>query len=169
MRMRKYNYGELRWTAQFAICNLIDLRCAVFHSFVGFVISIRRPFRPKGCWATRLNFKLQYIFKVTLYTAPRLQAERSEALTIALLTIFSNFSSICLSKIKTPGSGNAIPLLGVKLKRLVWLLFKIDWCSATSMESSPRSFKWRGWTEQSILKNNQKTYYPRLVSLPKQV
>jgi len=41
----------------------------------------------------------------------------------------------------TPVPGNAIPVLGVKLTRgkcIFWLFFKVDLCSATSMESSLR-------------------------------
>ena len=45
------------------------------------------------------------------------------------------------NKNKTPVSGSSIPVLGVKLKRRWWvfgLFYKIDLCSATSMESSRR-------------------------------
>jgi len=53
-----------------------------------------------------------------------------------------SYSHTCLSTVKTkrPFHGVLYLVLGVKLKRgyVFWLFFKIDLCSATSMESSRR-------------------------------
>jgi len=77
------------------------------------------------------------------------------------------------SKNKTPVSGREFfTVLGVKLKwqwYVFWLFFKIGLCSATSMESSRRDLLNDVADHRSILKNNQNTYYPVLVSHPKQV
>jgi len=51
-----------------------------------------------------------------------------------------------------------------------WSVFKIDLCSAKSMESSRRDLLNDMTEHMSNLKNNQNTYHPRvLVSYPKQV
>jgi len=61
-----------------------------------------------------------------------------------------------------PFQGVPPSVLGVKLKRglyVFWLFFKIDLCSATSMESSPRDLSNDVAERGSILNNNQNTHY----------
>jgi len=72
------------------------------------------------------------------------------------------------SKNKTPVLGNAIPVLVWKTKTGVVrrLFFKIDLCSATSMESSRRDLLNDVTEHRSILKNNQNTFYPHFSSSP---
>jgi len=60
------------------------------------------------------------------------------------------------SKNKSPVSGNAIPVLGVKPKRgwyVFWLFFKIDLCSAISFIRSRRELLIDVAEQRSILKN----------------
>jgi len=74
------------------------------------------------------------------------------------------------SKNKTPILGNAVSVLGMKLKQgqyVFWSFFKIDLCSATSMESSRQDLLNDMAEQRSILKTNQNTYYPRFSFTPK--
>jgi len=70
---------------------------------------------------------------------------------------------------QNPSLGNAIPVLGMHLKRgkcVFWYFFNIDLYSATSIESSHRELL-NGMAEhRPILKNNQNTYHAHLVSHP---
>ena len=71
------------------------------------------------------------------------------------------------SKNKTPVVWNAKPVLGVKPKRARYVLryfFKIDLCSATSMESSRRDLWNNVAKHRSILKNYQSYTIVVLVS-----
>jgi len=76
------------------------------------------------------------------------------------------------SKNKTPVSGNAIPVLGVKPKRgryVFWLFFKIGLCSAISFKRSRRELSIDVAEHRSTLKNYQIRTTPVLVSYPKQI
>jgi len=67
----------------------------------------------------------------------------------------SSFSPVH-SKNRTPVLGNAIPVLGVKLKRgwyVIWLFFKIDLCSAISFKRSRRELSVDVAEHRPILKN----------------
>jgi len=75
-----------------------------------------------------------------------------------------------LRSTKTPVLGNAIPVLGVKLKRaynVFSLFFNIDLCTATSFERFRRELPIDMAERRSILKNNQNTHYPRFSFTPK--
>jgi len=74
------------------------------------------------------------------------------------------------SKNKTPVLGNAIPVLGLKIKRgwyVIWLFFKIDLCSAMSYRRSRRELFIDVPEHRSMLKNHENTYYPGLSFTPK--
>jgi len=61
-----------------------------------------------------------------------------------------------------PVMGNAIPVLGVKPKRVwcvVWLFFKIGLCSAVSFKRSRRELSIDVAEHRSMLKNYQNTHY----------
>ena len=70
----------------------------------------------------------------------------------------------------TPILGNAIPVLGVKLKGgcdVFSSFFCIDVCSGIPMESFRRDLLNDMAEHRPILKNNQNTYYPRFSFTPK--
>jgi len=74
------------------------------------------------------------------------------------------------SKNKAPVLGNSIPFFGCETKtgvEHVLVFFNINLCSATSMESSRRDLFNDVADHESILKNNQNTYYPRFSFTPK--
>jgi len=87
---------------------------------------------------------------------------------VALLPYFptpSNFIAVnfLTSKNKTPVLGNAVLGIGVKLRQgcsVFWLLFNIDLCSATSMESSHRDLFNDMAEHRPILKIDQNTITP---------
>jgi len=67
-----------------------------------------------------------------------------------------------LCKNNAPDLGNAMPVLGMKPKRglyVLWSFFNIDLCSATSIESSRRDLLNDMAEHRPILKNNQNTHY----------
>ena len=75
--------------------------------------------------------------------------------------IFPNAEKVVQSLIvKHPVLGNAIPVLGVKLKRglyVLWSFFKIALCSAISFKRSRRELSIDVAEHRSTLRNNQKT------------
>ena len=74
----------------------------------------------------------------------------AKGLSLIVKVSFCTFPGL-LSKNKTPILKNAIPVLGVKLKRLS--SFKVDLCSATSFKRSRRELSIDVAEHRSILEN----------------
>jgi len=85
------------------------------------------------------------------------------------LLLFTDNSNT-YSKNNTPVLGNAVPVLGVKLKREYYvfgLVFEIGLRPATSFERSRGKLSRNVAEHRSMLKNDQNTYYPRFSFTPK--
>jgi len=142
------------WRAYRILACIAEKKCGAYENFMN---------RPKQQLRVLMMDDSTFLFCVSAWQASGFPVKKFHSILSLRLVLHS----------KTPVLGNAIPVLGVKLKRgwyVFWLFFMIDPCSATSFKRSRRELSINVAEDRSILKNIAKIRsIPSYVSRPKQV